>query len=201
MAVVRTLALCMLLGGGSCQRAPQEQVLFNGQDLDGWRTYGTEHWYVEDGELVGESGPDADYGYLATEATFRDFDLKLEFLQEYDGNSGVFFRSSLDGTLITGWQAEIAPPGHSTGGIYESYGRGWLVEPPAGADSTLETGVWNKLRVRAVGAVVTTWLNGGLMVQIEDEAIGNANGVIALQLHDGGGVKVRWRHILLTEIE
>ena len=84
--------------------------LFNGQDLTGWEAYGTERWYVEDGLLICESGPDEQYGYLATEATYDDFELELEFKQEADGNSGVFIRSTIEGTKITGWQVEVAPP-------------------------------------------------------------------------------------------
>ena len=50
---------------------PLEPVsIFNGEDLDGWQVNGTERWYVEDGELVCESGPDAQYGYLTTEQTY-----------------------------------------------------------------------------------------------------------------------------------
>ena len=130
-----------------------------------------EQWFVEQGELVCESGPDAEYGYLATERVYRDFDLTLEFKQEADGNSGVFFRSSLDGTIISGWQAEVAPPGNNTGGIYESYGRGWLIQP----DPTLpdvRMGEWNRMRVRVAGGRVTTWLNGVQMIDLEDEKIG-----------------------------
>jgi hypothetical protein len=41
--------------------------LFNGKDLSGWKIYGTEKWYVDDGLLICESGPDQEYGYLATE--------------------------------------------------------------------------------------------------------------------------------------
>ena len=40
--------------------------LFNGKNLDGWKVYGTEKWYVDNGELICESGPDKEYGYLAT---------------------------------------------------------------------------------------------------------------------------------------
>jgi hypothetical protein len=69
--------------------AAQETIsLFNGEDLTGWTIHGTELWYVEDGELVCESGPDSAYGYLATEASYKDFELTLDFLQEADGNSG-----------------------------------------------------------------------------------------------------------------
>lgn len=174
--------------------------LFNGKDLTGWKIYGTEKWYVDNGELVCESGPDAQYGYLGTTKNFKNFDITLEFRQEADGNSGLFFRSSIDGTKITGWQAEIAPPGHHTGGIYESYGRGWLMLPDSAKESILKMGKWNTMRVRAVGPTVTTWLNEVEMVTITDEKIGQAAGCIALQIHEGGGIKVRWRNIKITEL-
>ena len=32
-------------------------------------------------------------------------------MQEANGNSGVFFRSTVDGTKVSGWQVEVAPPG------------------------------------------------------------------------------------------
>ena len=144
--------------------------------------------------------PDKAYGYLGTERTFKDFDLSLEFLQEKDGNSGVFFRSSVDGTRITGWQAEVAPKGLHTGGIYESYGRGWLVQPEEGLDESLRAGEWNSMRVRVKGGRVTTWLNGVEMIDLEDEKIGEATGSVVLQIHDGGGIKVRWRNLVLTEL-
>ena len=103
--------------------------LFNGKDLSGWQIHGTEKWYVENGALVCESGPDKAYGYLSTLDFYDNFELNLEFRQEADGNSGVFFRSTVEGTKISGWQVEVAPPGLHTGGIYESYGRGWLIQP------------------------------------------------------------------------
>ena len=176
------------------------QPLFNGHNLDGWKVHGTELWYVENGELVCESGPDAAYGYLVTERRYTDFDLTLEFLQEADGNSGVFFRSSVEGVRISGWQAEVAPRGLYTGGIYESYGRGWLIQPDPAKDEVLRMGEWNTMRVRVVGAEVTTWLNGVEMVSLSDELIGQAEGSIALQIHDGGGIKVRWRNLYVRDL-
>ena len=53
--------------------------LFNGTDLSGWIIYGTEKWYVEDGLLICESGPNAEYGYLGTDDYYKDFVLNLEF--------------------------------------------------------------------------------------------------------------------------
>ena len=173
----------------------QKTSLFNGFDLEGWNIHGTEKWYVEAGVLICESGPKEEYGYLSTDKFYDDFILTLEFKQEANGNSGVFFRSTLDGTKISGWQVEVAPPNHDTGGIYESYGRGWLIKPDAKKDKALKMGEWNKMKIRVVGEKVTTWLNGKKMVYLSDEKIGAGKGAIALQIHDGGGIKVMWRNI------
>ena len=173
----------------------QKSNLFNGKDLSGWTIHGTELWYVEDGLLVCESGPEEKYGYLSTEKFYDDFILTLEFKQEANGNSGVFFRSTLEGTKISGWQVEVAPPGNDSGGIYESYGRGWLIKPDPEKDKALKMGDWNRMKIKVVGDKVTTWLNGTQMVSFTDEKIGRGKGSIALQIHDGGGIKVRWRNL------
>ena len=56
------------------------------------------------------------------------------------------------------------------------------------------------MRIVAKGGKVTTYLNGQQMIEIEDEKIGAAEGQVALQIHDGGGIKVRWRNIRIKEI-
>ena len=174
--------------------------LFNQKDLSGWKIYGTEKWYVENKELVCESGADKEYGYLGTEQSFQDFELSVDFKQEANGNSGVFFHSSIEGTKITGWQAEVAPPNQFTGGIYESYGRGWLIKPDAQKDKALKMGKWNTMIIKVVGNQVTTWLNGKEMITLSDEKIGARNGIVALQIHSGGGIKVRWRNIKIKPL-
>ena len=173
----------------------QKTSLFNGSDLEGWNIHGAEKWYVAAGVLICESGPEEKYGYLSTDKFYDDFILTLEFKQEANGNSGVFFRSTLEGTKISGWQVEVAPPNSDTGGIYESYGRGWLIKPDAKKDKALKMGEWNKMKIRVVGEKVTTWLNGKKMVCLSDGKIGAGKGAIALQIHDGGGIKVMWRNI------
>jgi len=198
---MRTIILIAVLLLVSDLGIAQKRDLFNGSNLEGWTIYGTEKCYVEDGLLISESGPDAEYGYLGTKETFKDFELTVEFKQEADGNSGVFFRSSIEGTKITGWQAEVAPPGSDTGGIYESYGRGWLIKPDPEKDKALKFGDWNTMKVRVVGDKVTTWLNGTQMITLNDEKIGDADGSIALQIHSGGGIKVYWRNIQIKQLK
>ncbi|MBI5913867.1 MAG: DUF1080 domain-containing protein [Bacteroidetes bacterium] len=200
LTVLLLTAVCCSCHTAKKAEGDKEISLFNGKNLDGWVNYGREKWYVEGGELICESGPYKEYGYLGTEQRFKDFDLSVEFKQEANGNSGVFFRSTIEGVKITGWQAEVAPPGQHTGGIYESYGRGWLIQPNAELENVLKENEWNTMRVRCVADEVTTWLNGIRMITLKDEKIGQAEGQIALQIHDGGGIKVRWRNIRVTPL-
>lgn len=194
---VLILSVAFILG--SCEGSKKVD-LFNGKDLSGWEIYGTEKWYVEDGILISESGPDSEYGYLGTKEFYKDFELTADFKQERDGNSGIFIRSTFDGTTVSGWQVEVAPPGDDTGGIYESYGRGWLIKPDPEKDKFLKYGDWNTMKVRVVGGHVTTWLNGEQMVEIEDEKIAEGEGSIALQIHSGENLKIMWRNIELEDL-
>ena len=195
---MRLLLLVVLLVSVHYSNA---QKLFNGKNLKGWTIHGTEKWYVEDGEMVCESGPDKQYGYLSTNAMYKDFEFSVQFKQEANGNSGVFFRSSIEGVKISGWQVEVAPAGQHTGGIYESYGRGWLIQPQPADEAYLKTGEWNELKIRVIGDEVTTWLNGQQMIFLKDAKIGSATGFIALQIHDGGGIKVRWKNFQIKKLK
>lgn len=178
-------------------RKPGAEVnLFNGKDLTGWEAYGDEKWFVEDGLLVCENGPKKGYGYLATRDYYDDFEMTADFKQESNGNSGIFIRSFVEPVAkVNGWQVEVAPKGCDTGGIYESYGRGWLIQIPDEKENILKEGDWNTMRIKVQGDNVTTWLNGQEMVNIKDEMIGKGQGRIALQIHDGGDIRVVWKNL------
>jgi len=200
MKINLTLVFLIMLCVSHIAEAQKSKSIFNGKNLDGWQIHGTEKWYVQDGLLVCESGPDKGYGYLSTKKNYNDFELVVEFQQEANGNSGVFFRSTFEGTKVSGWQVEVAPPNHDTGGIYESYGRGWLVQIPDEKENILKMGEWNTMKIKVVGGHVTTWLNGEQMVDITDDKIAQGKGAIALQIHDGGGIKVKWRNLKVKEL-
>ena len=94
----------------------------------------------------------------------------------------MFFRSSIEGVKINGWQVEVAPPNNHTGGVYESYGRGWLVKPKPEDEKWLKEGKWNTMKIVVLNDRVTTWLNGHQMIDIADAKIGAGKGFIALQI-------------------
>ena len=105
----------------------------------------------------------------------------------------------MEGTKVSGWQVEVAPKGSHTGGVYESYGRGWLIQPTADKEEALKVDAWNHLKIVMIDDTLTTWLNGVQMITITDEIIGKGKGSVALQIHDGGGIKVKWKNLVIVE--
>lgn len=74
-------------------------LLFDGKSFDGWRGYNKAAfpdtgWVIEDGSLkcihsgLGEAGLGGDIVY---DKQFTNFDLKLEWMIEEGGNSGIFY--------------------------------------------------------------------------------------------------------------
>lgn len=209
MKPVATIALALVVLAPQPPSAPASPKpwvsLFDGKDLSGWQRNGTENWTVESGAILGESTT-GKYGYLTTVKTYRDFDLRLHFKPEAKGNSGVFFHSRITGIDpehgpdIEGVQVEVDPtPGNHTGGLYESGGRGWLIQPTREGEQALKPEEWNELRVSVLGNHVTTWLNGIQIVDYRDPAPKFTEGVIGLQLHTGGGVKMLWKDIEIQQ--
>ena len=174
--------------------------LFNGRDLTGWKPYGKERWRVDKGEILGEAVT-KEYGYLATERSYRDFELRAKFKAVGTGNSGVFYHSTIDGVDIMGVQVEVDPnPGMHTGGLYESAGREWLIQPSPAAEKALVVGGWNEIRAVVRGPHVQTWVNGVVAVDYMDKAPKYTDGFIALQLHAGGEGHMRFKDIAIREI-
>ena len=175
--------------------------LFNGKDLTGWKAHGQERWTVDDGEIHGVAVT-KEYGYLSTEKTYRDFEMKAKFKAEGTGNSGIFYHSSLDGVDIKGVQVEVDPhPGMHTGGLDESAGRGWLIQPNDAAEKALVVDGWNEVRAVVRGPHVQTWVNGVPAVDYTDPSPKYTDGLIALQLHAGGEGKMRFKDIVVREIQ
>jgi hypothetical protein len=179
--------------------------LFNGEDLAGWKQNGEENWVVEEKTILCKSAANK-YGYLTTEKTYRDFDLRLKFKGEADGNSGVFLHARITGIDpehgpdIEGIQVEVDPrAGKHTGGLYESAGRGWMAQPTAEGEQALRPGEWNNLEVAVHGTHIVTRLNGVTIVDFTDAKVRFREGVIGLQIHTGGGVKIRWKDIYIKE--
>jgi len=206
--IAEFVAAVIFLAVAVVAQAPPQSAwvsLFNEKDLTGWKNNGAEKWVAEHGTILCESAANK-YGYLTTEKNYRDFNLRLKFKGEAAGNSGLFFHShitSIDpehGPDIEGMQVEVDPNmGKHTGGLYESGGRGWVQMPTAEGEQALKPGEWNELEVSVQGNHIVTQLNGVKIVDYTDPAPKLTDGVIGLQIHTGGGVRMRWKEIFIQE--
>ncbi len=140
------------------------QSLFNGKDLDGWKsTVKTKVWGAEKGVLYCEGGGG---GYLMTEKQYGDYELRLEYKMPKGGNSGVAIRSPFQGDpayagmelqLIDdeGWPGKLQK-WQNTGGIYN-------VVPPKTIKNR-PIGEWNQMTVIAKSRQITVINNGETLV-------------------------------------
>ena len=193
---VRSLVAYLATEGQTPMLATAENAssFFNGKDLSGWR--GNEKlWSVEGGEIVGRSPGIPRNEFLVSELAVEDFELKLQVkLEPNKENSGIQFRSELrpDG-LVRGYQADIGEGWW--GKLYEEHGRALLWDKPA--DQHVKPGEWNNYRIVAEGSRIRTYLNGNLCVDLDDPQ-GARRGIIALQIHSGGPLEVRFRNLELN---
>ena len=176
--------------------------LFDGKTLAGWEG-DAKLWKVEDGMIVGDSPGIKQNEFLATKKSYGDFELRLEFrLRKGEGNTGVQFRSQrVKGTSeVSGYQADIGEK--YWGCLYDESRRNKvLVKAPAGLDKVLRKEDWNLYVIRAQGDHVSLSLGGMQTVDYReaDEAI-SREGVIALQVHAGGSLRVEFRNLRIREL-
>jgi hypothetical protein len=177
------------------------QPLFNGKNLDGWDG-DPRLWRVEDGVIVGSTeGVTLEANsFLITRRKFRNFDLKAE-VKLRNHNSGIQFRSeALPGWVVRGLQADMAE-NNWWGSIYDERGtRGVIVNGWKGkAETVVKPGDWNEYQIFCQGGLIQLRVNGLLTAELRDEP--EREGVIALQLHRGPPMEVRFRNIRIRVLD
>ena len=181
--------------------------LFNGKNLKGWKQLnGEAKYYVDNGEIVGETVSGTPNSFLATKKDYGDFILELDIWLGSPANSGIQIRSEsskdYNNGRVHGYQVEVDPSSRAwTGGIYDEARRGWLygLERNAKAKSAFKLKEWNHFRVEAEGSSIKTWVNGIQCADLADDM--TPSGFIALQVHGIGnkkeleGKQIRWKSI------
>jgi len=243
LRLLSALALAGVLGGTVLRAADDGFVpLFDGKTLKGWhasaktghsaasRNQSGGRWVVEDGAIVGSQDIPGNGGILITDELFGDFEVVLEMNNDFVPDSGLFLRSTEDGTA---YQAMIDY--HAGGNLGGIYGEGRLGGKPAllnfsftdqvtvirertNAPVALPVkpeswpffwrhGQWNEIRARIVNTppTITTWINGvKFMEWTETQKRHPDTGGIAVQVHGGGDTTrqfVRYRNIRVKKLE
>ncbi len=198
---MKYILFLFLLGALPCLAAgPEWKPLWDGQTLNGWHAIGKGRWTVEDGAIHGvHARRDGGYGHLVSDRAFTNFTVRLKF-KALQGNSGFYFRSAEKGwSGVAGFQAEI-DPARDTGGLYETGGRHWVVQPkPADVRQWFKPGEWNELTVAAHGGHVVVHVNGLKTAELLNDAKGRPAGKFAFQFHSRQDVELWVKEIEIRE--
>lgn len=224
MKLLTALLAATVVATAGCTTAGNDgwKPLFNGKDLseftieDGKATY-----EVKDGVITGTTAVPSPNTFLATKATYADFELEFEVKVADKLNSGVQIRSrsrteekgKFKVGRFYGPQVEIeAGPGQG-GYIYgEATGRGWLSPEPKSKDPAVnqhdifKNGEWNHYRIVAKGPRIQTFINGQPVADLTDKEIHQTHpeGHIGLQVHgikkDLHPMQVSWRNLRIREL-
>ncbi len=200
------LVLAAVLALPFSARAADEEgyrSLFNGKDLAGWEG-DTMLWKVADGCIVGDSPGIKHNQFLTSKEEFGDFELKLEFrMKDGVGNSGVQFRTKRvpESTEVSGYQADLGEA--YWGCLYDESRRNKvLVKAPADFESKLKKGDWNTYTIRAQGDHIVLKVNDVTTVDYhEPDAQIARSGIVALQVHSGGPMKIEFRNIRIKPLK
>ncbi len=182
-----TLALIALPTLATAQGgAPR--TLFDGSSLDGWRVLGGANWELADGAVSANSGG----GFLVSEESYGDFELRLEFWVDEPANSGVFIRCSDPQSVNdrNSYEAQI----YDTRG--DQYRTGGIVNVAAPNTVINTGGQWNTYEITAQGSRLVLILNGTQTVDTTDDQFGN--GPLALQYRAG---TVRFRNVQIRSLD
>jgi 3-keto-disaccharide hydrolase len=118
---------------------------------------GGSHWEVMDGLLTACGEPT---GYLASDQSYRNFVLSLEFRCSEETNSGVYVRSPQEagGYEVQIWKQQ--PAGYNTGGIVGT--------AKTARDFAFKPDQWNTFQITADGDHLVVALNGETTVDVRD---------------------------------
>ncbi|MBB1284550.1 DUF1080 domain-containing protein [Flavisolibacter sp. BT320] len=165
--------------------------LFNGKDLTGWRSLGRENqWQAKEGVLFSpKSGAN-----LATEGTYTDFKLHIEFRYPKGSNSGVYLRGRHEIQIEDSKGSEP-----SLGGLGAVYG--FIVPSEQAAKAA---GEWQSFDITLVGRMLTLDVNGVTVIcnrqipGITGGALNSKEGEPGPFYLQGDHGPIEYRNIVLT---
>jgi hypothetical protein len=196
-----SLALALVLIGSVSAAEPQGEwkPLFDGKTLAGWHPVGDGKWAVVDGAIVGTANKEKLYGLLVSDRTFKDFTVRFKF-KVLDGDSGFYIRTVIKPPeKANGLQIQVGKPGSGVGGIYESYGRAWVVKPKVEDEKRYtKAEQWNDMTIDAHAGHVVVTVNGTKTAELANDP-SRPEGILALQMHSGCVMHVSFKDIEMRD--
>ena len=201
--IFRSVVLSSLLFFVGCENNLQNQsanyqAIFDGKDLTGWKISGGAKWIVQEGCLVGTQGDNNAPGDLFTQATYKDFLLRVTYRAEWPCNSGIWFRYQSADKAYQGDVLEYKKPECYSGSLY-CPGKMFLAMNTD--KSIVDKEGWNTMVIRAEGDHLQIWLNGHQVADVHDNT--TDAGQIGFQVHPGqqfGTMKIVIREVRIKPL-
>lgn len=169
--------------------------LFNGKNVEGWHTDGTNQWIAEDGILRSpHSGAN-----LISDKTFTDFKLHIEFRYPQGSNSGVYLRGRYEVQIIDTKSGDPEPINNQFSAVY-----GFL---PPNKMMAKDPGEWQYYDITLIGRLVTIAANGKTVIcnaeipGITGGAINSNEGEPGPILIQGDHGPIDFRNIVITPVK
>ena len=203
LMVMVSVLICLF---GSVIQAQDEndgwKSIFNGQNLEGWKTNDTEgEFFVEDATILGKGGR----CHLYYMEELQNFELKIDVYINDKGNSGVYVKAPWveNNWPVDGFELQVNTTHGDpvkTGSLYNIIK---IFESPAPADA------WFTYHLIVQGDALTVKVDDKVLYTYVDPAAGmpeiqglkriSQKGYIALQQHDPGS-KPKFKNIYLKKL-
>jgi hypothetical protein len=173
--------------------------LFDGKTLSGWVSEHTDRFSIRDGVILSDGGT----GWLRSAKPYKNFEFEAEYrVLKKGSDSGIFFRATGESTPaepfwpVKCFQLQVV----DADGNLALYGHG---QPPPRFERKLEalkkaakeTGSWQRISLKVVGARAEVSLNGVLVTT--GGALQDVAGYVGLQGENG---QLEWRELKIREL-
>lgn len=223
--IIPLLIIAMFLVSCNSKNNPDKIVMFNGENLDGWKG-NTNIWFVENGCIIGKTTDSSKIEkntFLFYKTEFSNFELTFQY-KIIGGNSGVQYRSKVideQNFMVAGYQADMEAGVNYSGILYEEKGRGIMAQrgeqvlisedgqktvstfsTSKNIQSKINNEDWNDYKIIANGNHLQHFINDTKTVDVVDKEAGknSSSGIIALQVHTGPNMTVFYKNLVLKSI-
>ena len=172
---------------------PRWVQLFNGKNLNGWKTHPKNpgKWRVENGVLI--SGGKNVSHLFSERGDYQDFQFRIEARINDKGNSGQLFRATFAPDYPPGYEAQInssAPDPARTGSLYPAFDQSLTADQRNAiivSEQLHKPDEWFTQEVIVRGDHITIKVNGKITVDFRDSKNTYSKGYLALQHHGAPG--------------
>ncbi len=153
------------------EKATGWMLLFDGNTLNGWRTFKNEKgsWKASDGMLCSRSADEGNAD-LITDSVYTNFELDIDWKISPEGNSGILYMvtEDYDHSYLSGPEYQLIDDDGFPEKIqdWQKTGANYAMQPPS-VKAANKPGEWNHTKIIVNNGHVEHWLNEKKVVEYD----------------------------------